>query len=531
MSLVDGFRRRTADFALALDGWLNEYTGIGTSRDKAAATAWCLEQSPLPYEVCESLYNFNDIAATGIGQIVLDSMGDGFKLKRQADSDDKQKKADEQAAAILRKLKQHNVFGLMTQAATWGRMCGGGAILLGLEGAGAYDKPVPVDENGKIKASAKIKFLRVATKRELSVYQYDDKGQAELYNFCPVVMGGKPGDLLQQGAMIVHRSRLLMFGGVLTAPMTKLANQGWDLSVLDRVWHAMQGSATKWDSVTHMFSDMSQGVFKIRGLIGMLAQGREGQDAVTERVRMLDRYKSVARSIVLDAGRPGENSEEYSLVERTAMTGLDTLLGKDLLRLCMAFRMPATVLVGMSPAGLSTDDESGKQNWLKQCGNYRTLTLGPVAETLIGLAANELGYDAEGWDIEWPPLLIQTDKEKAETTKIKVDTAAVCVDKFGVLPEEVALSLDTLGVDIEIDREVRQTVLEQSLADMENPPEPVLPGDPNADPNADPEADPAQKPGAGAVPGRPGAAPAKPVDPEADPRAAARPGATPPPKR
>lgn len=446
-----------------LDGWQNVLTRLGTPDDKATAAQF-YQQAPLTYEVCESLFSFDDLAHTICAQIVLDAMGSGFELARAADSDDEQAQADEQAANICRRLRELGCYQHLGDASIWGRTFGGGAILLGLEGSGEFSEPVKKDSKNRI--LGKLRYLRTCTKRELTIATRNDRGEPETYSYTPFAVDGQ-----QHGAMVVHASRLLVFRGARTAPLAKAANQGWDLSILDRVWTKLQASNTKWSSVTHMFTDMSQAVFRLQGLISGLASD-EDTGLIETRVRLLDKLRSVARAVVLDAGRQGEPGESYELVERGAMTGLSELLKDDLVMLAAAARMPVCILLGQSPAGLNATGEADLQHWHKNVGTHRTLELEPPAMVLVSLVAGELGYDFEGWEIVWPALWQQSDKEKAETSECKVRTATALINAQVVHPEEVALSLPKIFPDVEIDRESRHAMLETAIEQDMNPSEP-----------------------------------------------------------
>jgi phage-related protein (TIGR01555 family) len=132
-----------------------------------------------------------------------------------------------------------------------------------------------------------------------------------------------------------------------------------------------------------------------------------------------------------------------------------------------AAEMPVTILFGRSPAGLNATGESDIRAWYDTVVDAQTDQLKPALERLLKLifAAKDSptsGAIPERWTIEFNPLWQPTEKEQAETLKLKADTHVALVTAGIELDSEGALAL---AKDIPtIDVEHRQQLMEADIA-------------------------------------------------------------------
>jgi hypothetical protein len=251
-------------------------------------------------------------------------------------------------------------------------------------------------------------------------------------------------------------------------------------------------------------SDASQAVFKIKGLLASLASPN-GQATMQTRMELIDMARSVARAIVLDA----DHGEEFHR-EPTSFAGMSDILDRGMMRVSAAADVPVSLLFGRSVAGLNATGEGDYRGFYDSIESERTQDLEPVLRRLITwvLSAKDGPVSGEIPDFEiifgslWQP----SAAEQATVEKTYAERDAIMVSNGVWLPEEVALSRarGDYNSPVEIDQEMRETMLEREKELAEDPPEPPPPPQvPNA-PNTPPV--PGQAPpGAGqnaAVPGR-----------------------------
>ena len=249
--------------------------------------------------------------------------------------------------------------------------------------------------------------------------------------------------------------------------------------MLQRVYDALRQSNAGWQSTGHLLQEAAQGVFKIQGLIDMIASGEK--ESLQTRMQIVDMSKSSARSLLIDA-----ESEEYTR-EAYAFQGIPEILNSFMLRLASAARMPVTVLMGQSPAGMNATGESDTRLWYDQVGAYQEQTLGPAVKRFyeIMFAAQDFPESApEGWSIQWDRLWQVSDSEQAALEKTMADRDKIYIDAGVLLAEEVALSrftADGFSMETNIDLEAREEMREAEVEAMveragEPEPAPVMPG-------------------------------------------------------
>jgi phage-related protein (TIGR01555 family) len=362
----------------AQDAYFNTATGVGTGRDKAAYGAWTYGPDLADIEL-EDLYANNDLAATIVEKIVEDALRDGFSIQREGSTPEADAELTKQILARFVELQGGEYRFL--RGAVWGRLFGGGGLILGLRGAGALARPLSKD---KVK---RVEFIKDFDKQQIQPWTWDAAGMPETYLYTPVVYGWTT-DIAQP--VEVHRDRIIFFPGARTTTSKRRERQGWDLSVLQRVKAALKSFDGMFASTDAMFADASQAVFKLQGLIQSLAE-QDGTDDVQTRFQLMDVMRSSTKAIMLDAGdEMGKGAEDFKVVDRASLGTLDGVIDKYYIRLAAAARMPLTVLLGMSPAGMDATGESDLILYYNTVDVYRKQVLQERLLLLIKLIYTEL---------------------------------------------------------------------------------------------------------------------------------------------
>jgi phage-related protein (TIGR01555 family) len=474
--------------ARRFDSLVNFLTGQGLSGVDRDRASFATVDVPLDTSTLQALINGDDIANRVVTALPQKALKDGFGLAAQ-DGVLEPEQAQEQAAEILAECDKLKVRDRMLEADAWGRGYGLGGLILGVDSAGAPDTPLDDEAVGA------LSFLTVVDRREITPQSYyndptDERfGEVEFYQVIPTSFSSAPPAL-------IHESRLVRFGGAITARRERMQNAGCDYSVLQRVYPVIKQAQANWASVCALMSDMSQGVYKIQGLMDIISSGNEA--VMQKRMSLLDMYRSTRRSILLDA-----EAEDFTRTA-TPMGGVNEVLEQTWTRVCAAAEMPRTVLFGTSPAGLNATGESDMRLWYDTIQAHREHVLAPRIERIVRLLSRTLGHEhPEAWKVTWPSLWQMTASEQA-VYRFQVAQADQLYIANGVLlPEEVALSRFASGDDFDgssttIDADARKKSLEHSIAEMEDPtppPPPVLtaPGKPGA-PALPPEANAKPKP-------------------------------------
>jgi phage-related protein (TIGR01555 family) len=548
-----------AALASRADGWINAITGLGGPRDKVAATRYSSFVHKLNDGQLAAMYATEAFSARIVDVYPREAMREGYEiggLETEAgsekrgpvtqpgtpgsesesadpdadgraqrrdpfdgaeldDTDDPRadalriarryradeykpgtKKDEDLERKICEYLEPYNVDAMFTDAAIWGRLFGGAAIMLG----GAS----PEEDAREFKPGMAINYLRVVDKRFLSPnmsgpsgahtpYPLDKQGRPLWYNVNPTQAGLSEG---QQPSTTLHRSRLVLFPGDRTDDMTRVNSlEHWDFSVLQRPYNELKGDASVWDDARALVKEASVSVTSVKGLFGMVA-GKQ-KEFLAERLRLMQLSRSISKGLTLDM-----DQEKYERIGAT-FAGLSDLADHSIKRVAAAAEMPVTILIGEAPAGLNATGDSDLRWFFARVNAYRTLVLEPrLKQLLIALLAQPGGPvsadKAARLTIKWPELWTPSAKERAEIYSQTATADAVYITNQVATPEEIALSRfgeDGYSQETKIDRELR----EEMLVPVAAMPEPLDEGaelDPNAydpenpeqeDPNAESE--------------------------------------------
>ncbi len=442
-----------------VDGFRNLVTGVGTGRAKTSYGEY-VPDAILDFWTLEGLFESNDLAAVIVSKIVEDALRAPFDLKTH---DGSPKDDRDEVEKVLAKWRELACTDRVVEGAIFGRLKGCAGVILGVTGGGALTTPL-VDKSVK-----EIATLIPWDAEDMSEYAWYANGDCELYLWQPPAKGGPT-----PAPMVVHETRLLKFPGSLTTARGRRRNRGWDHSVLQRVYSALRSFDGMFGSTDAMFADASQRVFKLQGLIQALAEADgTGAADVQTRLQMMDLHASALKAIMLDAGdETGQGQEEYSVVERTTLGTLDGVMNVYLIRLAAAARMPLTVLLGMSPAGMDATGESDMILWYNTVDIYRRRVLEPRMLRLLRMVAQTVGVDASQWEIVWPELARPKPIDVATAEQMNVAAAASLIEAQVLVPEEVALNLRPLarlGISgLVIDVAARKKRLTDALKELED---------------------------------------------------------------
>lgn len=470
------------------DGWYSLVNALGTSDDKVTQHRFARDRL-LTVQECSDLYYGDDLAARIVDALPLEALRQPVKiLVPDADDSGGESVAGEDtgdvekpkppklravredgdvpddlegheiATAMQTALRELGAQEKVAEAAIWGRLYGGGAILLGTDD-GQPHQPLNVD------GVTKIRFLRVLDRRSLIPTTFymdperDDKfGEPMTYRvFEP---SGSARVTKASAGVLVHESRLIMFGGSLTDATERVRNQGWDHSVLQRVWTILQQTNHAWQSLQHMIGNAAQAVLYIKGLIDLIEDG--DKQTVIDRLEVLQLAR-LMKIMPVDA-----DGERFEYVEQT-FTGLSELVIQLFQRLAAAARMPLTVLFGMSPAGLNATGESDRAFWYDQVRAFQIHRLKAAIERIVEVLFRSkegptAGVEPDDWDVDFESLWQMTPQEVATLRSLDATADAQRITSGVLTADEVAESRfrpEGYGSEIQLDTEARAMKAQQ----------------------------------------------------------------------
>lgn len=393
-----------------LDGFISSVTGIGTRRDKKSSVRHVATRRLTEREL-EDIYADQGLAR----RIVNLYPDDGLRKWFSCDHD--------MHAELQAKLRMLGARYRVREAARKERMHGGAVVFVDI--LDGRDMSQPVDVNYR---QFQVLSLKVIEKDHL--WPCDELGN----------IGHKPDARTAQyfkvqsstdGLYVIHRDRLLVFSGVEISDYYRHSNNGWGESVLRDCIEPLMAYALTHGTVPTIIQDFIIGILKLDGLNEIIDADDDG--TLKARLDAAVTGESYVNKLVIDA------NDSYSR-EVANVAGLDSLIRHPERWLCAVSGIPHTKL--LSESGGTSLGESGrseKQDWEEAVEQYQQDKLLEPLEKLVKYCALELGIK-EQVQIEFNPLRVMTEKEKAEIHNIQADADVKYYNIGVLLPDEIRYS-------------------------------------------------------------------------------------------
>lgn len=427
--------------SMRFDGWENTLSGLGAADNNRSGANRFNPANKLGESELKDLYDDNWLARRAV-----DSVPNRALRKPIV--------AEQDILDAFNLLNTDNRYpnGVLKFASSMGRLCGGAVIVLGAMGTGSpLTKPIPVDKVTKLPniAAGSVAFLEVLTKFDLdSKAQYNLPADPTLHGRTEIfkVKNGRLKDLE------IHSSRMIFIEGAARARQGTAQidiDFPWQ-SILQPVHEVLGAYGMSWAAVSHLVQESSMAWLRLKGLTDMLTT--EDKALVTERMNLMSVGRNVSRTVFLDAGTDKENAEEFG---RTAVSfsDLPAVMKEMLLLVAGALDQPATVLFGMSPAGLNATGESDMRQWYDQLTEWSHNSAKPKIDLLLAAAGKPKAL------YTFPPLWEPTAVEAAELRAKNTDGDFKLWTMGVVEPDHVLESRGrdkSLGLNFDFEAELKE---------------------------------------------------------------------------
>ena len=418
------------------DGWANLLSGLGTqARDKRRSTAFT-RSSPLDQEEIDNIFHGDDTTATICELPAREMTREWFTLMVPIVDD------VDLASEVMTKLADLDLQRKTKEAITWSRAYGGSLIFIAVDdGEEDQSQPLNVDNLKSIKSLTVMDRHEVHVSEYYSVPGEEKFGQPKIYMITQAIADSGvvvSVNANQRGATgeRIHETRVVRFDGVTTSRRRKRQNNGWSESILDRVYDVIRDFNDAYGAAAHLMTDFAQAIFRIKGLADMLADDKQGM--VLQRLRLMDLSRSVSRAIPLDTDEDFER-------KATPLSGMPQILDRLAMRLSAASRIPVTLLMGRSPAGMNATGESDIRLFYDTIKADQEDKLRGPLEYLVWLCFRSKdgptsGKEPASWSIAFDALWQESSKEKAETRKTVAETDQIYVNMGAITEDEVRTS-------------------------------------------------------------------------------------------
>jgi phage-related protein (TIGR01555 family) len=243
----------------------------------------------------------------------------------------------------------------MSEALRWARLFGAAAIIVGTK-SGRPDEPLDVERL----ARGDLQFLHLAVSPTLIVKDWETDfnsprfGQPSLYTFTPANGPMSLGSTAMP-SVDVHASRVIPFTGVELPPNASRGLTSWGDSVFTSILDTLVTAGSITSVIASLVLEAKLDVVKIADL-GALLSTPGGEDKIRKRFALAASLKSVNNMLLLGEG------EEYDQ-KTLSFTGLSDIHIRIMQEVSGAADIPATRLLGQTPAGLQSTGESDLRNY------------------------------------------------------------------------------------------------------------------------------------------------------------------------
>ena len=406
----------TAEAVVTLDAFSNPLYRLGWgSQSPLEATEYPLTRMTDNYALLNSLYRDNWVVQNVVGLMVDDMLREWYDVKGIT---------PEMRDALERVERKTRLRECLAEGLRWGRLYGGAAGLIMIDGQEDLSKPLDLD------------MVYPGAFQGLYIL---DRWQGVVPNMRLVFEGGEPvpdtysiTDALGHTVVSVHHSRVVRFTGRDLPYLERVAEMYWGESEIEALYKDVVAHDNVSANMAALTFQANINTMEYKGVEQLLSVA---SPAVQRRFWSVMQAQSVLCSNfgmqVVEQGTKLTN-QQYSF------EGLQDVYESMCLNLCGASHYPMTRLFGRSPGGLNATGESDLRNYYDYVDSQRESKLRPAIQKLLPvLAMSAWGGIPDDLDFVFPPLWTPTAKELADIAKVKAE-AVVTGYQAGLLNVDTA---------------------------------------------------------------------------------------------
>lgn len=378
-------------------------------------------------QLLSQVYVEHGIVQTLVDQPVDDAFRAGFEIKSsQLDGDDIEE--------LMIYLKRNRVLHNVMQSVKWGRLYGGGAIVILTN-----QRPSSPLNIAGIGPDTPLEF-RAVDMWELYYNVQNVWGNLEVGQD----IGENLSDHYDYYGQKVHKSRVIRFIGKEAPSFIRPRLRGWGMSELERLVRSLNQYLKNQDVLFALLDEAKVDVYRIKGYNNALLD-KAGTQGIANRVQMANRLKNYQSAITMDV------QDEYEQKQIT-FTGLAEVLLQIRQGIAADLKMPMTKLFGISAAGFNSgEDDIENYNSMLE-GEIRAKCEFMVVDALSICCQKKFGFVPEDLMINWNPLRILNAKEEEEVKDSQFNrvTSAFSLGLATAQEAKEAMNKDSL-LAIEVD--------------------------------------------------------------------------------
>lgn len=363
------------------------------SQSPLEATEYPLTRMTDNYALLNSLYRDNWVVQNVVGLMVDDMLREWYKLKGSY--------TPEALDALSKVERDTRLRERINEGLRWGRLYGGAAGLIMIDGQDDLSKPLDTD------------MIYPGSFKGLYIL---DRWQGITPNMELVFEGGDPvpesysiTDARGHTVVNVHHSRVVRFTGRDLPFLERVAEMYWGESEVEALYKDVVAHDNVSANMAALTFQANINTMEVKGLEQLFSIG---SSQAQRRFWNVMQAQSVLRSNfgtqLVEQGNQIKNTQ-YTF------TGLQEVYESMCLNLCGASHYPMTKLFGRSPAGMNATGESDLKNYYDYVDSQREAKVRPVLQKLLPvLAMSAWGTVPDDLEVTFLPLWTPTATETAE---------------------------------------------------------------------------------------------------------------------
>lgn len=402
------------------DSLRNLITGMGGPKDKSAAGEFV--QRLVSDVELEAMYRDDWIAK----KIVKIPAYDMVRAGRVWNAE------DEAVTALEAEESRLGVFQKVLKALIFARLYGGAALII--DDGGDSAKEIKPENFGK----GRLKAIHAVSRRRLTISAGLESDPRSPYFGQPKAFTvNMPGASSQ---ITVHPSRVIPVHGE-QAPDTDVVEDWWGDSTLRSVYDAVQHAAKSAQGVAALIDEAKVDIVSVQNLASQLSE-------TTAASRLINRWSLFGMNKSMNGvGLIDKDSEEHTQ-KQISFTDHDKIMTTFLVIVSGAADIPATRMLGQSPAGLNSTGESDLTNYYNSIEAKQKTDLSIVLDRLDAfLIPHTLGSRPEEIWYEFRSLWTPTAVQKAEIAGKYADVAAKYAGSGLVNPVALQAGVESLLIE------------------------------------------------------------------------------------
>jgi uncharacterized protein len=251
---------------------------------------------------------------------------------------------------------------------------------------------------------------------------------------APALMGQK-----------IHYTRVIRQEGVKLPFYQRMAEQGWSLSVIERMFDRLVAFDSATQGAAQLVYKAYLRTIKVKGLRQILAAGGKVQQGLERQLEAIRRFQSTEGLSVVDA-------EDDLETQTYTFAGLDDVLTQFGQQISGAVEIPLIRLFGQSPGGLNATGEGDLRNYYDGINAKQNRTLKPSMTLVLDVLHRSVTGEPPPADFNYTfkPLWQLSETEKAEIA-VNVTNAVGTALQDGVIDKPTAMqelkqSSDVTGI-------------------------------------------------------------------------------------